>query len=101
MPRRQDFDMSTNGFSFSPGHLPDTESDSTDEELGPSLSASEDDLEDENSSVIEFDSDDEDEDEDEDDDDFDSDGEECAESISVIQESSGTILGWSIMCGRK
>ncbi|XP_034686732.1 uncharacterized CRM domain-containing protein At3g25440, chloroplastic [Vitis riparia] len=93
MPRRQDFDMSTNGFSFSPGHLPDTESDSTDEELGPSLSASEDDLEDENSSVIEFDSDDEDEDEDEDDDDFDSDGEESAESFSVIQESSGTILG--------
>ncbi|CBI36688.3 unnamed protein product, partial [Vitis vinifera] len=93
MPRRQDFDVSTNGFSFSPGHLPDTESDSTDEELGPSLSASEDDLEDENSSVIEFDSDDEDEDEDEDDDDFDSDGEECAESFSVIQESSGTILG--------
>lgn len=77
MPRRENYDMSTNAFSFSPAHLSDTESDSADEELGPSLSASEDDLEDGNSSVTEFDSHDEDEEEN----DFNSDSEESAEKF--------------------
>ena len=86
MPRRENFDMSTNGCSFSSCRLSDTESDSNDEELEPSLSAREDDFEDEDSSVTEFDSDEEEND-------FDSDGEESPGKFSVREESSGTILG--------
>lgn len=86
MPRRENLDRPTSSFSFSSGLPSDTaESDSDDEELGSSsLSSSEGCLEDDNSSGIESNLDDGE---------FDSDGELSAERFSVVQGSSGTILG--------